>query len=218
MLNVSQCSEYICLDKSSIICTVNLCYVRHQTHSEFWHVQRFFTLPLPEYLIILSFVKIYSLILWQCHGWFRFIQAYSAPCVNLAYSQLCHILNPGMFITGVSFKTLWNVDQVHSEPRHRALFSHIQAYSELVQHLHMKKTGILGMMKYHEPFHNYIPIHHHNPAVFTKIYEHSGLWRIKKTRHIFRTLSNVLDVVFWKSRSKLELCFQGALNPSVSAH
>ena len=28
------------------------------------------------------------------------------------------------------FKTLWNVDQVYSEPCHRALFSHIQEYSE----------------------------------------------------------------------------------------
>ena len=74
------------------------------------------------------------------------------------------------------------------------------------------------MMKYHEPFHNYIPIHIQKPVVFTKMYEHSEFWRIKKTQHIFRTLSKVLDAVFCKSSSKLELCFQSALNPSVSAH
>ena len=31
---------------------------------------------------------------------FRLLQAYSAPCVTLAYSQPCHIVSPGIFRTG----------------------------------------------------------------------------------------------------------------------
>ena len=41
---------------------------------------------------------------------FRLIQAYSGACVTLAYSQPCHILNPGIFRTGGTFKTLPNFD------------------------------------------------------------------------------------------------------------
>ena len=29
----------LCFDNYSVICTVTLCYVLHQTHSEFWHIQ-----------------------------------------------------------------------------------------------------------------------------------------------------------------------------------
>ena len=31
----------LCLDYCSLICTVTLCYVLHQTHSEFWHIQAY---------------------------------------------------------------------------------------------------------------------------------------------------------------------------------
>ena len=60
------------------------------------------------------------------------IQAYSAPYVTLAYSQPCHILSPGIFTTRGLFKTLSNVDQAsrHSDPYHRPLFNHTQAYLE----------------------------------------------------------------------------------------
>ena len=58
------------------------------------------------------------------------IQAYSGACIHLAYSQPCHILSPDIFRTGGLFKTLENIDQAYSQPCHRALFSHIQAYSE----------------------------------------------------------------------------------------
>ena len=32
-------SEYVCLDNCSVMCTVTLCYMLYQTHSEFWHIQ-----------------------------------------------------------------------------------------------------------------------------------------------------------------------------------
>ena len=81
------------------------------------------------YSIIFNVIKAYPLISRHYYGIFRFIQAHSAPCVTLAHSQLCHILNPIIFINGCLFKTLWNVDQTYSEPCHSASISHIQAYS-----------------------------------------------------------------------------------------
>ena len=49
-----------------------------------------------------------------------------------------------------------------------ARFRHIQ---NLVQHLHMQKRGILGILEYSEPFHNCTPRHIQNPVTFRKIYE-----------------------------------------------
>ena len=37
---------------------------------------------------------------------FRNIQAYSEPCVTLAYSQPSYIPSPGIFRTGSMFKTM----------------------------------------------------------------------------------------------------------------
>ena len=39
------------LNNSSVICTVTLCYVLHQTHSEFWHIQAYSALlsHIPTY-------------------------------------------------------------------------------------------------------------------------------------------------------------------------
>ena len=81
-------------------------------------------------------IRSYSALLRHIHSYWDIIKTYSglfrhsAPCVILAYSQPYHILSPGIFRTGGLFKTLWNVDQAYSEPCHRALLSHIPAYSE----------------------------------------------------------------------------------------
>ena len=112
-LNVWQCSEYVCLDNSSVICAVTLRYVLHQTRSEFWHSQN--SIYYQVHSIIFSIIKAYSGILkyfepfklgalillicltilwsWRLKGYciLRLIQAYSAHCVTLTYSQLCHI-------------------------------------------------------------------------------------------------------------------------------
>ena len=80
---------------------------------------------MPAYSIILSVIETFT----RIEPLLRHTQAYSAPCVALAYSQRCHILSPSKFKTG-DCETLWNVDQIYSEPYHRALFSHIQPYSE----------------------------------------------------------------------------------------
>ena len=107
-------------------------------------------------------IQAYSALLRLNHAYWDIIKAYSGLFrhilhpVWLSYSQLCHILSPGIFSTRDLFNTLRNVDQTYSEPYHRALFSHIQ---NLRQHLHTQKPGILTIMEYSEPFHNCIPMH-----------------------------------------------------------
>ena len=59
---------------------------------------------MPAYSIVFNVIKAYSRILTLLR-YFRLIEAYSAPCVTLAYSQPCHNLSPGIFRTG-GFKTL----------------------------------------------------------------------------------------------------------------
>ena len=85
---------------------------------------------MPVYSIILSVIEAYSRKLRHYLGIFRLIQAYSAPCVTLAYSRPSHTLNSNIFRTVDLLKTQWNFDQVYLEPCHRALYSNIQAYSE----------------------------------------------------------------------------------------
>ena len=46
---------------------------------------------------------------------FSHIVAYLEPCVTLAYSEPCHIQNPGIFRTQDIFRTLSRHDLVHSE-------------------------------------------------------------------------------------------------------
>ena len=72
------------------------------------------------------------------------IQEYSAPFVILAYSQPYHILSPGIFRIRGLFKTLWSIDEPYSEPFHRVLFSHIQAYSQSCAKLAYAKTWYTG--------------------------------------------------------------------------
>ena len=92
---------------------------------------------------------------------FRNIQAYSGPCVTLAYSQPSYIPSPGIFRTGSMFKTMWNFDQAHSGPCENSLFRHYSAVFRHIQNLlwslHMPKPGIFGILEYTEPFHNCIP-------------------------------------------------------------
>ena len=73
ILNVRQCSEYVCLDNCSIICTMTLCYLLHQTYSEFWHIQRS-VFYMPAYSNIFSFIETYSHIVKAYSDLFRHIQ------------------------------------------------------------------------------------------------------------------------------------------------
>ena len=146
-----------------------------------WHTSEFWHIPHSVFSDICWYIQSYSALLRHTHkywGIFRLIQAYTAPCVTLVYSQPCHILSPGIFRTGCLFKTLWVADQAYSELWHRASFSQIQTYSELSAALAYAETWHIRILEYSEPFHNCIPTHIQNPAIFTKSYEYSELWHI----------------------------------------
>ena len=127
-----------------------------------WHIQ--------SYSVLLRHFYAY----WDIIKAYLLIQGYSAPCVTLAYSQPCHILSLGIFITRGLFETLRNVDQAYAEPRYRALFSHIQAYSEPSATLanaetwYTRNPGIFRTL----------PAHIQNSVILPKIYEYSKLWHI----------------------------------------
>ena len=135
---------------------------------------------MPTYLIKFSVIFI---VLRHIHAhwdiimtYSGFIQAYSAPCVALAYSWPCHIRSPSVFRTRDVLKkpceTLTRHFQKPAIGNYVAIFRHIP---NLVQRLHMQKTGILG---YSEPFHKCNSTHIQNPVTLTKIYHYSELEHI----------------------------------------
>ena len=134
----------------SVICTVTLCYVKQQTHSGFWHI------PYSVFSGICWYIKSYSALLR-----FRPIQAYSTPCVTLAYWQRCYILCPSIFRTGQLSKPLWKVDQTYSEPCQRAI---IQVYSGIFTTF--CNACICRNMAYSESSINCNPTHIQNPVIF----------------------------------------------------
>ena len=102
-----------------------------------------------------------------------FIQAYSAPCVALAYSWPCHIQSASVFrIFRIYLAYLTRHIQNPAIGHYLTIFRHIP---NLVQRLHMQKPGIIG---YSEPFHNCKSTHIQNPATLTKIYDCSEPWYI----------------------------------------
>ena len=142
----------LCLDNCSVIFTVTLCHVLHQTHSEFWHIQH------PAFSDIYRRIQSYSALLRHIDDYWDIIKAYSGLFSIFSTSQLWYILRPSIFRTPYLFITLWNVDQAYSEPCHRALFSHIQTYSEPWA-AHTQKPGILKVLEYSESVPNCTPTH-----------------------------------------------------------
>ena len=73
--NVWQCPEYVCLNNCSIICALTFCYVLHQKHSEFWHIQYWimffqvyasiFNQTQHYWGLLLTRKNIYNLIGWE---------------------------------------------------------------------------------------------------------------------------------------------------------
>ena len=92
------CSEYMCLDNCSVVCTAILCYVLHQTHSEFWHIQRYFFRCMPAYLF--NHTQRYWGILTHIDTLLRHIQACSDK-----FTTLC---NPRIF-TNLSYSEPWDI-------------------------------------------------------------------------------------------------------------
>ena len=61
----------LCLNNCSVNCTVILCYVLHQTHSEFWHIQH------SVFSGIYQHIESYSASLRHIHAYWDIIKAYS---------------------------------------------------------------------------------------------------------------------------------------------
>ena len=59
----------LCLDNCSVLCTVTLCYVLHQTNSEDWHIQNCF------YSWIFRYIQSYSALLKHIHVYWGDIKA-----------------------------------------------------------------------------------------------------------------------------------------------
>ena len=78
--------ECLCLCNRSVICTVTLCYVLPQVHSEFWNIHNSISSS------ILRYIQTYWTLIRHIQALLTHIQAYSEPCITLTYPQPCHIL------------------------------------------------------------------------------------------------------------------------------
>ena len=131
------------------------------------HIQNSGIFKILNFLFFQVYAAIFNL--------FTFIQAYSAPCVTLAYLQPCCILNSSLLRTGGLFETLWNLD-------HSAIFSHIQ---NLVQRLHIQKSDILRILEYSRLFHD---------CILTR----------SEPRHIYENLRIFRNLIYLKPDTYLE--------------
>ena len=84
ILNVWQCPKYVCLNNCSVISTATLCYVLHEAHSEFWHVQHY----------------VFSALLRHIHAFWDINNAYLG-----IFSSLC---NPRIF-TALPYSESWYI-------------------------------------------------------------------------------------------------------------
>ena len=101
----------LCLNNCSVVCTVTLCYVLHQTHSEFWHIQNY------VYSGISRHIQRYSALLRHIHVYWDIMNTCSILCVTLTYSQPCHILSPDIFRTRGIFEALTYLEpEAYSKP------------------------------------------------------------------------------------------------------
>ena len=84
-------SEYVSLNKYLSTCRVTLCYVLYDRYSA---------------SSLLSKIQTYSGIFTSYWDIFSHIVTYLEPWKTLAYSEPCHIQNPGIFRTQNIFRTL----------------------------------------------------------------------------------------------------------------
>ena len=83
--------SFLCLGNWSVICTVTLCYVLHQIHSEFWYNQR--SVFSGRYRHIQS----YSALLRHIHAYWDIIKAYSELFRHIQRPEYSHIHNLAIF-------------------------------------------------------------------------------------------------------------------------
>ena len=127
------------------MCTVTLCYILHQTHSEFWDIQQGCFRYMSAYSLILSVRHI--------HEYWDIIKAYSGMFMYPSVIHSLVIFWVQAYLELEAYLKPWNVDQAYSDPCHEALLSHNLAYSEPCAMLAHEKPGILGILEYFELFH-----------------------------------------------------------------
>ena len=178
ILNIWQCSEYVCLNKCSVICIVILCYVLYQTHAEFWHILQF---VFPG---ICLHIQSYSVLLRHIHTYLDITKAYSGLFRHTQHTvSASHIYNLAIFWAlaylelQAYLKTYETLTRHIQNPsiEHSVIFRHIQ---NLVQHLHTQKLSIIEILAYSERFHNCILKHIQNPVISTETCKYSELWHI----------------------------------------
>ena len=120
----------------------------------------------------ICFAKRFILNVWQCPGYVSVLIT-AQKFVQWLYSMysIRHIQNSGIFSNLFFFSGIWQ--RIKS---YLALLRHINAFQNHVQHQHVQKPDILGIMEYLEPFHN---------CILT----HSDPCHINKNWWIFRTLT-----------------------------
>ena len=150
---------HLCFHNLSVIFTVTLCYVLHQTHSEFWHISLHIH-SCQRYLGIFKYIET-SL---------RHMQVYLGVFSTLSNPHIFTILKAYIKLC----ETMTRHIQKPATEHYSAIFKDMQ---NLLKRLHMQKPGIFRILEYSELFHNCIPTHIQNPVIFTKIYEYSELWQ-----------------------------------------
>ena len=105
---------------------MTFCYVLHQKHSEFWHIQNSASSDICSH--IQPYSALLRHILRHYKDMIRLIEAYAAPCVTLPIHNLV-IFQALPYLERSIFKTLWKFEQVYSEPCHsqNSLFKHYSA-------------------------------------------------------------------------------------------
>ena len=119
---------------------------------------------MPAYSIIFSVIEAYSHIMRHYFVKFGLIQACSAPCVTLTFSQPFHMVSPGIFGTRGLFKPCETFTRNIRNPA----MGIIQPYSEPYAMLAYAKIWHTQNLEYSELFHNYISTQIQKPAILRK--------------------------------------------------
>ena len=144
------------MGRKFFICVLSQCLV-------YWiNFQNIYTFPYQKHYFIY-----FSCIFWNIWkpsvypwGIFRLILSYSAHCVALTCSQLCHLIpSPGIFGTGGIFKASYIQNPVIFRTFHLSICWYIHnllIFSKLSKPcvtLEIQNQGILTMLEYLELWH-----------------------------------------------------------------
>ena len=138
ILNVWQCSEY-----ASVSITAPFCYVLHQAHSEFCHIQN------SIYSSTFSHIQAYSVLLRHIQAYWGIAKAYSG-----LFMHIQNLLSPSHMQKPDIFGIL-----EYTEPFHNFILTHIQNPVIFTKTgrpcvtLEIRNPGTMIILEYSEPWH-----------------------------------------------------------------